>query len=32
VPQDKLADIVLLNNMELTDKVTVGKMVKIVGK
>jgi predicted Zn-dependent protease len=32
VPQDKLADIVLLNNMELTDKVAVGKMVKVVGK
>ena len=32
VTQDKLADIALLNNMELTDKVAVGKMVKIVGK
>lgn len=32
VPQDKLAEIALLNNMELTDKVAVGKLVKVVGK
>lgn len=32
VTQDKLADIALLNNLELTDKVPAGKMVKVVGK
>jgi predicted Zn-dependent protease len=32
VPDAKRAELALLNNMELTDKVTVGKMIKIVGQ
>lgn len=32
VKQDKLAEIALLNNLELTDKIAAGKLVKIVGK
>lgn len=32
VTQAKMAELALLNNMELTDKVAAGKMIKIVGK
>jgi predicted Zn-dependent protease len=32
VKQDMMAELALLNNMELTDKVAAGKMIKIVGK
>jgi predicted Zn-dependent protease len=32
VPANKLEDIALLNNLELTDRLAAGKMVKIVGK
>ncbi len=32
VKQDKMDEIALLNNLELTDKVTAGKLIKIVGK
>jgi predicted Zn-dependent protease len=32
VKQEKLAELALLNNMELTDKVSVGKKVKIIGE
>jgi predicted Zn-dependent protease len=32
VPDAKRAELALLNSMELTDKVTVGKMIKIVGE
>lgn len=32
VPQDKQAEIALLNNLELTDKVAAGRLIKIVGK
>jgi predicted Zn-dependent protease len=32
VNQSQMAELALLNNMELTDKVAAGKMIKIVGK
>lgn len=32
VKQDKLAEIALLNNLELTDNIAAGKLVKVVGK
>ncbi len=32
VTQDKMADIALLNNLELTDQVAAGKLIKVVGK
>jgi len=32
VKQDKMAELALLNNMELTDKVTAGRLIKIAGK
>jgi predicted Zn-dependent protease len=32
VKQDKMAELALLNNMELTDKVAAGKLIKIAGK
>ena len=32
VPQDKMNEIALLNNLELTDKVAAGRLLKIVGK
>jgi predicted Zn-dependent protease len=32
VPHDRLEEISFLNNMELTDRVTAGKMIKIVGE
>ncbi|MCU0462054.1 MAG: M48 family metalloprotease [Bacteroidales bacterium] len=32
VRQDKLAEIALLNNLELTDKIAAGKLIKTVGK
>ena len=32
VKQDKLAEIALLNNLELTDNIAAGKLIKIVGK
>jgi predicted Zn-dependent protease len=32
VPQDKMSKMALLNNLELTDKVQAGKLIKIVGE
>ena len=32
MPQAKLAELALLNDMELTDKVQAGKLIKIVGE
>ena len=32
VPQTQMADLALLNNLELTDKVQVGKTIKIIGE
>lgn len=32
IKQDKLEEMALLNNMELTDNVTAGRLIKIVGK
>ena len=32
VKQDQMNELALLNNMELTDKVQVGKMIKIIGE
>jgi len=32
VPQDKMNEMALLNNLELADKVAAGKLIKIVGK
>jgi predicted Zn-dependent protease len=32
VKQDKLAEIALLNNLELTDQINAGKLLKVVGK
>jgi len=32
VPAEKYKDYALLNNMELTDQIPVGKMIKIVAK
>jgi predicted Zn-dependent protease len=32
VPQDKMSNLALLNNLELTDQVQAGKLIKIVGE
>jgi len=32
VKQDRMAEMALLNNLELTDKVTAGKLIKVAGK
>jgi predicted Zn-dependent protease len=32
VPNDKMSEMALLNNMELTDRVVAGKLIKIVGE
>jgi predicted Zn-dependent protease len=32
VPADKFKEYALMNNVELTDQVPVGKLIKIVGK
>jgi predicted Zn-dependent protease len=32
VPQDKMSNLALLNNLELTDQVKAGKLIKIVGE
>jgi predicted Zn-dependent protease len=32
VPQNKMNDLALLNNMELTDRIQSGKLIKITGK
>jgi predicted Zn-dependent protease len=32
VPQDKYKELALLNDLELTDQVTAGKLIKIVGE
>ncbi len=32
VPQDKMKEFALLNNLELTDQVQAGKLIKIVGE
>ena len=32
IPQKQMEELALLNNMELTDKVQAGKLIKIVGQ
>jgi predicted Zn-dependent protease len=32
VPQDKLAEVALLNDMELNDMVQAGKSIKVIGQ
>lgn len=32
IPQNQMAELALLNNMELTDKVKPGKLIKLIGE